>query len=197
MNQRPASLAALLLAVVVLMAWAGDALGERYLTVAEAQKLMFPQADRFEAQVIRFTREQSTAIEKKSGVKVANLGNRLWLAHAGTNLLGVLVVDQVMGKHDVIDYAVAIAPDGRLLQLEVLEYRESHGGEIRSAKWREQFKGKHAASPLKLHGDIYNLSGATISCRHVTEGVKRVLATFELVIKPRLSATVGPPKPAP
>ena len=86
------------------------------------------------------------------------------------------VIVNTLGKHEVIDYAVAIAPGGQLLQLEVLEYRESHGSEIRGAKWREQFKGKHAQSPLRLHDDIYNLSGATISCRHVTEGIKRVLA---------------------
>ena len=35
---------------------------------------------------------------------------QLWLARQGTNLLGVLVLDHVFGKHEVIDYAVAAMP---------------------------------------------------------------------------------------
>ena len=167
---------------------APNGFAERYLTVTEAQKLCFPAADRFEARVVHFTREQSHAIEKKSGVKVRNSGNRVQEAWQGNTMVGVLMIDHVLGKHELIDYAVAISPAGKVLQIEVLEYRESHGHEIRGAKWREQFKGKSAAARFKLNDDIYNISGATISCRHVTEGVKRVLATYELVVRPELVA---------
>jgi Na+-translocating ferredoxin:NAD+ oxidoreductase RnfG subunit len=104
---------------------------------------------------------------------------------------GVLFADHVMGKHEVIDYVVAITLEGAVRQIEVLEYRESHGGEIRGAKWRAQFRGKTSNSGLKLNKDIYNISGATMSCRHVTEGVKRVLATFEVVVRPTLPARGG------
>ncbi|MEW6156688.1 MAG: FMN-binding protein, partial [Verrucomicrobiota bacterium] len=100
------------------------------------------------------------------------------------------VLDQVLGKHEWIDYAVAISPEGKVLQVEVLEFRESHGYEIRAEKWRAQFKGKSAKDRFRLHDDIYNISGATISCRNVTEGVKRLLTEFEHVLRARL---VDPP----
>lgn len=178
-------------AVAPFEAWA-----ERYLTEAEARALCFPKADRFEELVVRFTPGQKKAIEKKSGIKVRNLGNRVWIACQDTNTSGVLVVDHVLGKHEIIEYAVAIAPDGRVLQIEVLEFRESHGHEIRGETWRAQFKGKTASSKLKLNDDIYNLSGATISCRQITEGTKRVLATYEVVLRPRLAAGGLPDPPA-
>jgi|SRR5436190_3363114 len=165
-----------------------EALAERYLSLAEAQRVCFPQAGEFEAQTIRSTAEESKAIEQKSGAKVRDRESRIWLARKGTNLLGVLMLDHVLGKHEVIEYAVAVSPEGAVLQVEILEYREHYGGEIRNAKWREQFKGKTGASKLKLNEDIYNISGATISCRNVTDGVRRVLATFELVVRPRLLA---------
>jgi len=98
------------------------------------------------------------------------------------------VLDRVFGKHDVIEYGVALSPEGKVLQVEILEYREHYGGEIRDAKWRQQFKGKTAASKVKLNDDIFNISGATISCRNVTDGIRRVLSTFELVVRPRLAA---------
>ena len=31
---------------------------------------------------------------------------------------------------------------------------------------------------------LSNISGATLSCRHVTDGVKRLLATYALVLAP-------------
>jgi Na+-translocating ferredoxin:NAD+ oxidoreductase RnfG subunit len=180
-------------ALAIVCAWAQSACAERYLTIPEAQKLCFPQADQFDEEVARFTPEQSRAIKKQSGIEVRNRGNRFWIARNGTNFLGVLVLDHVLGKHEIIDYAVAIAPDGRVLQVEVLEFRESHGYEIRSPRWRDQFKGKTADSKLKLNDDIYNISGATISCRQVTHGVKRVLATFELVLRSRVAVAAGLP----
>jgi Na+-translocating ferredoxin:NAD+ oxidoreductase RnfG subunit len=169
---------------------------ERFLTVPEAQKLCFPEADRFEEQTVRFTATESAAIEKRLGVKLSNLGHRISLARSGTNLVGILVADRVPGKHNLIDYAVAILPDGRVRQVEILEYRETRGGEIRSEKWRDQFKSKTTGDKLRLNDDISNLSGATISCRSVTDGVRRVLATFELVLRPRLAGTGVLPAPA-
>jgi Na+-translocating ferredoxin:NAD+ oxidoreductase RnfG subunit len=177
--------------VLLCFAWITNVLAERYLTVFEAQKLCFPQADRFEERLIRYTPDQSKVIEKKSGVKVRNLGNRIRIAWQGTHALGVLIVDQVLGKHQFIDYVVAVSPEGKVRQVEILEYRESYGAEIRGAKWRRQFNGKTAASKLRLNDDIYNVSGATISCRNVTEGVRRVLATFELVVRPQLQPPAG------
>ncbi len=176
------------LAFLVWLATAAPLRAERFLTVAEAQKQCFPQADAFEERVLRFTPEDRRAIEKQAGVRVLNQGNRIWVARQGSNVLGVVFVDYVLGKHELIDYVVAVSAAGQVRHIEILEYRESYGGDIRGGKWREQFKGKSAAATLKLNDDVYNISGATISCRHVTEGVKRVLATFEQVVRPRLPA---------
>jgi hypothetical protein len=179
--------ARVLLPILVAMLAAGGALAERYLSLQEAQQVCFPRADQFEGRKIHLTPEESKAIEHKSGTKVRARESRIWLARQGTNLLGWLVVDQVLGKHEVIEYAVAVSPGGAVLQVEILEYREHYGGEIRNAKWREQFKGKSTGSKLRLNDDIYNISGATISCRNVTDGVRRVLAMVE-VVRPHLLA---------
>lgn len=168
--------------------FAPSALAERYLTPAEAQRVIFPEATRFDDETVRFTPQSSSAVSKLSGTKVMNRGHRIWWAYKGDELLGVVVMDHVLGKHEIIDYAVGIGDQGKVQQVEILEYRESHGYEIRSPKWREQFRGKTAKAPLKLNSDIYNISGATMSCRNVTEGVKRVLAMYEVVLRPRVSS---------
>jgi hypothetical protein len=132
------------------IAIAAPAYAVQYLSVEQAQKLAFPAAHFTEAQT-----------------------GRVWKASTG----GVFVLDHVIGKHLYIDYAVALE-GGRVKRVDILAYRESYGGEIRSPSWLAQFVGKTASSPLKVGGDIRNISGATLSSLHVTEGVKRILAAY-------------------
>ena len=91
---------------------------------------------------------------------------------------GWFVVDKVLGKREMITYAVGLDAQGRVRGVEILEYLESHGGEVRNADWRAQFVGKSARDPLQLDRDIRNISGATLSSHHLTEGVKRVLNLY-------------------
>ena len=63
-----------------------------------------------------------------------------------------------------------------VLAIEILTYREGHGAEVRLPAWRNQFVGKTAADPVKIGSDIANISGATLSCTHITDGVHRLVA---------------------
>lgn len=155
----------------------------QYLKVEDAQKLCFPNADKFESCDIIFTPAQVKAIEEASGQKVRTRGQQVWKALQNGKPAGYFILDYVLGKHLVIDYAVALDNSGVVKQVEILEYRESYGGEVRNPDWRKQFVGKTAKSPLAINQDIQNISGATISSRHVTEGIKRVLATYEICLK--------------
>ena len=83
----------------------------------------------------------------------------------------------------MITYAVGIGPNGSVLGVEILEYVESYGYEVAEAPWRKQFIGKSAADPIKLNQDIQNIGGATLSCKHLTYGVKRVTVLFEAALK--------------
>ena len=90
-----------------------------------------------------------------------------------------MIVDQVIGKSELITYALALDAKGAIASVEILEYRESHGGEVRMAGWRKQFVGKTAADPVALNKDIKNISGATLSSQHLTDGIKRLLKYYQ------------------
>jgi Na+-translocating ferredoxin:NAD+ oxidoreductase RnfG subunit len=126
----------------------------QYLSIAEAQRRAFPTATSF------------TVVQT----------DRIWRAEAGGRVVGFFIFDRVIGKHLYIDYSVALDPGGRIRQVDILQYRESYGGEIRSPSWLAQFAGKTDASPLQVGNDIRNISGATLSSHHVTEGVRRIMA---------------------
>ena len=149
-----------------------------YLTVEQAQQAIFPGANLTSADV-KLTDAQRKAIEKISGVRVRHPDQKIWKVAGG----GWFILDEVIGKHEFITYAVGLNADGSVKQVEVMDYRETYGYEIRNEKWRAQFVGKTGRSKLKLDDDIKNVSGATLSCRHITDGVKRLLAFHDLVLK--------------
>ena len=149
-----------------------------YLSAEQAARLMFPDAERFEARQI----ELDAALLQKldaQGVKARSARWPVLLAKSGAATLGFVVTDEVIGKYELISYAVGIGGDGAVKSIEVLSYRESHGHEILLPAWRRQFAGKSVASPLRLGEDIANISGATLSCQHVTDGVRRIVAVVD------------------
>jgi hypothetical protein len=150
-----------------------------YLNADQAAQLMFPGADRFETRPYVLDAAALQALEAQ-GVRGRSTRWPVRLAWHGDQVLGYVVSDEVVGKFELISYAVGIGLDGAVKQVEVLSYRESHGGEIRLPAWRRQFVGKTAASPLRVGDDIANISGATLSCTHVTEGVRRIVAVVEM-----------------
>src|SRR4029078_174609 len=123
---------------------------------------------------VKLTREQMKAIEKDSGVRVRLDKQKVWRAEESGKFLGWMIRDEVLGKHEYISWVLALNADGSVKQIEILDYRETYGYEIRDGKWRQQFYGKKYGAPLKLDGDIKNISGATLSCKHITDLVKRV-----------------------
>jgi hypothetical protein len=94
----------------------------------------------------------------------------------GGALLGFAQVRNVKGKDQPITYLVATDSADALRDIDILVYREPHGGEVAYDPWRKQFRGKKTGAPLQVGKDIRNISGATISSNSVTRGVRQALA---------------------
>lgn len=148
-----------------------------YLTVEQAQAQMFP-GQTLSADFRTLTREQQAAIRADSGN--APLSPQLKAWKAGDQ--GWMIVDEVVGKHEFITFAVALDAQGAVKDIEILEYREAYGSQVKEAPWRAQFVGKRHGDSLKLEKDIKNISGATLSSKHITDGVRRLLSTYALVL---------------
>lgn len=167
----------------IVMSVAGPAYATEYLSIEEAQKLAFPEAVRFDEANIIYKSSDVAGIESLSGQKVRTQGEQIWRAQSAGRLLGWFIVDYVIGKHLAIDYAVALDPDGRVLMVEILNYRESYGGEIANKDWLQQFVGKKPGDPVELGQDVTSISGATLSSEHLAEGIRRVLAIYSTCLK--------------
>lgn len=158
---------------------APNAFANVYLTTEQAQALMFP-GEALQPSFRKITPDQRTAIRRACGDSPLSDDLKAWRAASG----GWFIVDEVVGKHEFITYAVSLDATGGVKDIEVLDYRETYGYEIREPAWRAQFVGKHHGAKLKLGDDIRNISGATLSCKHVTDGIRRLLATYTIVLAP-------------
>lgn len=161
---------------------AAPAFSADYLTVAQAQALIFDKAAVFSERPTLLSSDAKDQIKDLSGVRQRQDQQPIWKVEKDGQFLGWFVVDDVVGKHEYITYAIGISPQGEVLGLEVLSYRETHGGQVREASWRDQFHGKTLKDPFKLDEDVSNISGATLSCRNLLDGVKRLLVIHQLFL---------------
>lgn len=165
--------------VAVPPAW-----GVQYLSLEQAQQQMFPAGSRFEPVALTADAAPKERIAA-AGAVMSNIAPRAWLGRAGNAVVGYFFAHEVLGKQELISYAVAIDAEGKVRGVEILAYRESHGYEVRNPRWRAQFSGKGASDPLRLDSDIANISGATLSCRHLTDGVRYLVAMHQAVLSAR------------
>ena len=168
----------LFIAASVSTALVGTGFAVTYLDTGQAQEAIFP-GKTFSGLPLQLTSGQRKAIERKSGVRLTGRPPQIWKVSGG----GWFIVDEVIGKHEFITYAVGLTKEGAVRGIEIMDYRESYGGQVRDPKWRAQFVGKTKADPLALDRDIKNISGATLSSRHLTDGVRRVLALYDVALR--------------
>lgn len=155
-----------------------------YLSLDAAQHAVFPEADSFTPVAVAPSAAQLQTLLAQAGPQPPHGNIRIWKATRGGVLLGYVFVDDVIGKENLITYAVGIDAGGALRNLEIMSYRESHGGEIRNPAWRAQFDHRSALAEVRFGVDIKNISGATLSSEHVTQGVRWLMALWQSLLRP-------------
>lgn len=152
--------------------------GDTFYTLKQAKQALIGDM-RMTAMPIILTESQRELIEDASDTRVLSTRLNAYKTDDG----GWFIVDQVVGKHEMIDLAIAIEPAGKIKSLLVMKYVESYGGEVRQPKWLAQFIGRDTSEHLKLGEQIDALSGATLSSRHITDGINRWVHLWDIVLK--------------
>lgn len=153
-----------------------------YLSAEQAQRQVFPDAQDFKPMLVTLGEGQRDKIKALSGLRQRWEQQQVWRVEKDGKLLGWFIVDDVVGKHEFITYGVGLSPDGHVVGIEIMSYRETKGDQVRTAGWRKLFVGKTLADPFKLDEDIPNISGATLSSRNVMDGVKRLLVLQKVAL---------------
>ena len=152
---------------------------EVYLTEEQALKLLFPKSQNIRPEELRLTPEQKTQIQERIGWKFPEESFRAFKAETNGKIDGYAVIQETIGKHRPITYLVGVTPDGKVSDVEILVYRESKGSEVRRKRFNSQYEGKTVLDPIRINKDIINITGATMSVRSVSAGVKRALVLID------------------
>ncbi len=151
---------------------------EIYLTKKEAFALAFPGADEIRKEKKWLTDSQITAIAELSGQKFDAKRLTFYIGIKTGNPMGTMSIGNEIGRSYPITFMVVINPDGTVKDVEVMVYREPHGWEVRFESFLSQFFGKSAQSPFD---NIHNITGATLSVRSMTRGIKKAVAAYQVL----------------
>jgi Na+-translocating ferredoxin:NAD+ oxidoreductase RnfG subunit len=173
---------------VVLAVWlaahARPVTAQAFLTLEQAPKAVFPEADSFEQRKITSTPELRAEVLKLVGRRPS-----IWepfyyayIAKRSGQKIGYAIVCEEIGKDRPITFIVAVGTDGVVKDVAIMVYRESRGGEVRYPGFTRQFKGKSLKDPIQGQVDIRNITGATLSVRAMATGVRKALAVIQLTL---------------
>jgi len=160
-------------------------MAEVFLSEEEAVKLMFPKSERIKKDILRVPTDEKMAIEERIGWKFPEDAFEVYIGETGTQVDGYALVQNTIGKHKPMTYMVGVDAHGRVSNVELLVFREARGSEVRTKRFNAQYEGKTVSDPIRINKDIINISGATMSVRSISAGVKRVLVLIdEFYLKP-------------
>lgn len=152
-----------ILILIITIAFSISSYAKVYLSIDEALKKIYPDADTIDVENIDIAEGSFTFyIGKKRG-----------------ELIGYTFILTETGKHGPITFAITITEDGKIKDTTVLEMMEVKGEKITKKRFLRQFIGKGLRDPLRLGRDIHAVTGATISSNVATEAARKALIIWE------------------
>lgn len=151
-----------------------------YFTPDEALAKAFAGADSLWSETWVPSAAETEELRTRLGWEVPAAPLTIHRGSRGADDLGYAVITEEQGRFKPITFLVKTSHDRRVEMVLVMVYRESRGDGIKRQRFLKQFRDKDASQPLRLNRDIVGVSGATMSSRGITAGVKRVLAQLEL-----------------
>lgn len=160
-------------------------MAEVFMSEEEGVKTVLPKSERVRKDTIKLSPEKKAQIEERIGWKFPEDSFDVYIGETGSQIDGYALVQNTIGKHKPMTYMVGIDNKGRVSDIELLVFRESRGSEIRQKRFNSQYEGKTVLDPVRINKDIINISGATMSVRSMSAGIKRVLVLVdEFYLKP-------------
>jgi len=148
---------------------------QTFLREAEAPKAIFPEGTSAERRTLTLSDSELKTLSEKLGRRI-DTAQYLYLdVRKQNDALGVIFLLDVVGQSRPISFAVGVATDGSLRDIQVMVYREPQGEQIQEARFRRQFAGKRLKDPIALGKDVDVISGASISSRSATYAARKAL----------------------
>ena|SRR5438270_5585115 len=170
--------------ISVLALLLSTAVAETLLTQEQALKIVFPKSESVNSETRVLTPEQRQTLEENTGLRFPEADYPTFVATTKGQTDGYAIILNEIGKHENITFIVGVSPKGKVMEVAIMEYRESRGDEVKEQRFLSQFRGKQSSDPIRVNQDIVNYTGATLSSYAIARGVRRALALTHLFYGP-------------
>lgn len=150
----------------------------------EALRLAFPNGETFRPVALAFSAEVQSKIEKKAQAKVLREVIECFQGVSQGQVTGYACIDNEIGRERFITYIIRIDhPAGEIRFIEVMEYREAVGAIVAYPHFTRRFKGLTAKDPIRAGMTVPRIIGATLSCRALAAGSRKILQVYDLYLR--------------
>lgn len=150
----------------------------------EAIRVAFPDADTIDKKTFFLTDQQVKEVETISGVRLDSKLVTFYIGKKKQQLMGYAVIDVHIVRTLPEAFMVVLSPEGRLVSTLVLAFYEPLEY-LPQDRWLKQFEQKTLNESLTPGRDIAGITGATLTARAITKGVRKILAFYQVLIAGR------------
>jgi hypothetical protein len=180
-------IAAIVLATLCAAGMPTRVVAEAFYAKDEALQLAFPGTADVQSRTVILTDAQAAAVKERSG---ADLDSRLftfYTARRNGNVLGYGVIDTHTVRTLPETFLTVLTPEGTVEQVILLAFYEPKEY-MPPPRWLDQFKGRGIAGSWRVGRDFHGISGASLTARAIPEALRKILALYEVAIRPDRAA---------
>lgn len=192
MNARLRSLLAAAI-VIAFFAPCSARVAEAKVFASQKQALAeaFPDASRIERRTLLLRAAQVAKIEALIGRKVEAKVVVIHVAYQGDEVLGYAEVAVHTVRTQPEAMLIVLSADGRVRSVRIIAFHEPLDY-LPTEKWYAQFAGKGPGDGLRIGRDVHGVVGATLSAQAASDGVRRMLAYWEVLLRPASGTPEAP-----
>lgn len=169
----------------------GEARAKVFASQAQALAEAFPDATRIERRTIVLLKKDTAKIAALVGEAVTSKVVVLHTGYRDEEVLGYAHIDVHNVRTQPEAFLVVLTPKGTVRSVRILAFHEPLDY-LPTTRWYEQFAGKTGDDSLRVGRDVHGVVGATLSARAATDGVRRMLAYWQVLLRPTEVDTQAP-----
>jgi Na+-translocating ferredoxin:NAD+ oxidoreductase RnfG subunit len=179
--------AGVLWALIAVESAAAKVFASQNQALAEA----FPDATRIERDSHILSKSETARIEALVHEKLESRIVVLHTAYQDDRVLGHAHIDVHNVRTQPEAFMVVLNPEGVVRSVRILAFHEPLDY-LPTERWYAQFEGKTRQDKLRVGRDVHGVVGATLSARAAADGVRRMLAYWEVLLRPAEEAVEAP-----
>jgi Na+-translocating ferredoxin:NAD+ oxidoreductase RnfG subunit len=180
-----------LAAAAMILCPLGVASAKVFASQAQALAEAFPDASRIERRTVVLLKKDAAKIAELVGKELIAKVVVLHTGYRDGEVLGYAHIDVHNVRTQPEAFLIVLTPKGTVRSVRILAFHEPLDY-LPTTRWYEQFAGKTADDSFRVGRDVHGVVGATLSARAAADSVRRMLAYWQVLLRPAEVHTQAP-----